>query len=280
MLLVHAGESRVQKMEETLYVSALVLPAVGPADSGLYVCLATNAAGGFNYKSAALTVSSSTLPAAANAASSSSSSALPPLVLYVVGGLSCVVLVLVTLLVSCLLRTRHRLQLSDCRSQTTLVYQTHSPASLYHKSAAGAQTAVVDSMCSAGGGGGGSVYKGNIYDIPYAHTKYTPVSLSDSASENQSPCSFRPSSDVGGVAGGMSSASVLLSDRPLRRVHELQLASGGGGGRAGSLESQRVTAGRLNSSRQSSCANSPRNPKRIVTINQRNIQYSTQYPDL
>ena len=270
MLLIHAGESRVQKTEESLYISSLTIPAVAAADSGLYVCLATNSAGGFNYKSAQLTVTSPLAPSSSS--SSSSSSTLPPLVLYVVGGLACLVLVLLTLLVSCLLRTRHRLQLSDCRSQTTLVYQTHSPPSMYTKTAGGGGSHTTSSMIG-GGGGGGSVYKGNIYDIPYAHTKYTPISLSDTTASD-SPVSVRQTTD--GVPA--ATASILLSERPVRRLYELQ-GMGGEQGR-GSLESA-ARSGRLSSSRQSSCANSPRsNPKRIVTINQRNIQYSTQYPDL
>jgi hypothetical protein len=269
MLLVHAGESRVQKSEESLYVSSLLIPAVAATDSGLYVCLATNAAGGFNYKAAHLTVTS---PLAAPAAPSSSSSALPPLVLYVVGGLACLVLVLLTLLVSCLLRSRHhRLQLSDCRSQTTLVYQTHSPASMYNNKSADAATAVHLNPANSITGrsnGGGSVYKGNIYDIPYAHTKYTPISLSDTTASD-SPGSVRP------PAIDAAGSLIPLSERPVRRLHELQAGGGGGGSGRGSLESA-TRSGRL-----SSCANSPRsNPKRIVTINQRNIQYSTQYPDL
>jgi hypothetical protein len=279
MLLVHAGESRVQKTEENLYVSSLLIPAAAPTDSGLYVCLATNAAGGFNYKSASLSIVTT---AAAPALTPAAAAPLPPLVLYVVGGLACLVLVLLTLLVSCILRSRHRLQLSDCRSQTTLVYQTHSPASFYNKTADGGRPPTAGSLNT--GGGNGSLYKGNIYDIPYAHTKYTPVSLSDSASDQNSPGFFRPPlTDVGGPP---RSPSILMSERPVRRVHELQQLCGGGRAAAGgSLDAPRTGGGHLSaSSRQSSCANSPRsNPKRIVTINhQRNIQYSTQqqYPDL
>jgi hypothetical protein len=275
MLLVHAGESRVQKTEENLYVSSLLIPAAAPTDSGLYVCLATNAAGGFNYKSASLSIITTAAPALAAPAAP-----LPPLVLYVVGGLACLVLVLLTLLVSCILRSRHRLQLSDCRSQTTLVYQTHSPASFYNKTAGGGEGGRPPTG-GGGGGGNGSLYKGNIYDIPYAHTKYTPVSLSDSASDQNSPGFFRPLTDVGGPP---RSPSILMSERPVRRVHQLQQLCGGGRAAAGgSLDAPRTGGGHLSSSsRQSSCANSPRsNPKRIVTINQRNIQYSTQqYPDL
>jgi hypothetical protein len=142
---------------------------------------------------------------------------------------------------------------------------------MYNNKSADAATTIHHPAGSIAGrsNGGGSVYKGNIYDIPYAHTKYAPISLSDTTASD-SPGSVRPPA-IDAAAGSL----IPLSERPVRRLHELQASGGGGGSGRGSLESA-TRSGRL-----SSCANSPRsNPKRIVTINQRNIQYSTQYPDL
>ena len=76
MLLVHAGEGRVEKHAEELYTSTLTLSSVVEDNSGLYVCLATNTAGGFNYKTAELTV---TQPAKAGEKH-------PSLVMYIVIG--------------------------------------------------------------------------------------------------------------------------------------------------------------------------------------------------
>ena len=73
-MLVHAGESRVEKHGQFLYSSTLSIPRVVEGNSGLYVCLATNSAGGFNYKTGEL------------AATRTGDTKTPPLVLYLVIG--------------------------------------------------------------------------------------------------------------------------------------------------------------------------------------------------
>ena len=47
MLLVHAGEGQIERHGQYIYTSTLAIPAVLEGNSGLYVCLATNSAGGF-----------------------------------------------------------------------------------------------------------------------------------------------------------------------------------------------------------------------------------------
>ena len=74
MLLVHAGEGQIERQGQYMYTSTLAIPAVVEGNSGLYVCLATNSAGGFNYKTAELSITNP------------QDNKTPPLVLYLVIG--------------------------------------------------------------------------------------------------------------------------------------------------------------------------------------------------
>ena len=74
MLLVHAGEGQIERQGQYMYTSTLAIPAVVEGNSGLYVCLATNSAGGFNFKTAELSITNPL------------DNKTPPLVLYLVIG--------------------------------------------------------------------------------------------------------------------------------------------------------------------------------------------------
>ena len=74
MLLVHAGEGQIERQGQYIYKSTLAIPAVSEGNSGLYVCLATNSAGGFNFKTAELSITNPL------------DNRTPPLVLYLVIG--------------------------------------------------------------------------------------------------------------------------------------------------------------------------------------------------
>ena len=56
MELVNVGEGDMVKVSDDTYLNTLILDSVRTDDSGLYVCFATNTAGGFNYQSAHLNV--------------------------------------------------------------------------------------------------------------------------------------------------------------------------------------------------------------------------------
>ena len=77
MLLVHAGDGTVEKTGTDLYTSTLSLMDVA---EGVYVCLATNTAGGFNYESTRLMLAS------AVDGKESSSRPVPSLIMYLVIG--------------------------------------------------------------------------------------------------------------------------------------------------------------------------------------------------
>merc|ERR1719195_390901 len=56
MELVRVGEGDTVILSDSSYLSTLILKGVQADQAGLYVCFATNSAGGFNYQSAQLTV--------------------------------------------------------------------------------------------------------------------------------------------------------------------------------------------------------------------------------
>ena len=56
MNLVNVGEGETMKVGENTYLSTFVIDKVIMEDSGVYICFATNRAGGLNYQSSHLTV--------------------------------------------------------------------------------------------------------------------------------------------------------------------------------------------------------------------------------
>ncbi|XP_023330620.1 fibroblast growth factor receptor-like 1 [Eurytemora carolleeae] len=164
MLLVHAGEGQIERQGQNMYTSTLAIPAVVEGNSGLYVCLATNSAGGFNFKTAELSITNPL------------DNKTPPLVLYLVIGLAALVLILLFIIFLCLLRGRHK-SFRDYRSHSTLIYQTNPSV---YKQKCSSQYNTAPSGHSGHKAHVVEVTKPNIYDVPYSHTtKYSPVSLSE-----------------------------------------------------------------------------------------------------
>ena len=122
MELVNVADGDVVKVSDDTYLNTLIMDSVQMDDSGLYVCFATNTAGGFNYQAAHLTV---------HAPAPSYDLPLPvedqQLFLGLIIGLVSVVLILLSAIFLCLLRSRHKLLLPDySESQRSIIYQNNT----------------------------------------------------------------------------------------------------------------------------------------------------------
>merc|ERR1711981_1156116 len=98
LVVVESGEMKLRQGE---YISNLVIENVKVEQSGLYVCLATNSAGGFNYRPSALKVMK--VLKEDNKAFSIST-----MILALVCGLAAIVLILLILLIACVVRGRKK----------------------------------------------------------------------------------------------------------------------------------------------------------------------------
>ena len=202
MELVNVADGDVVKVSDDTYLNTLIMDSVQMDDSGLYVCFATNTAGGFNYQAAHLTV---------HAPAPSYDLPLPvedqQLFLGLIIGLVSVVLILLSAIFLCLLRSRHKLLLPDySESQRSIIYQNNTlDHKNYHISAddAVSWSSLQKSVSNHTPGGGHMLIKSepsatsNIYDLPFTHSAratphkvvhYTPISQSI-----HSPCSTRVS---------------------------------------------------------------------------------------
>ena len=97
------SDTRVVRVAEDTYLDTLVLHAVEEQDQGLYVCFATNTAGGFNYQTVQLTVVQEEVLVDGG----------EELFLGLVVGLVVVVLLLLTTILTCLVRGRTKLLIPD-----------------------------------------------------------------------------------------------------------------------------------------------------------------------
>ena len=194
MELVNVADGDMVKVSDDTYLNTLIMDSVQMDDSGLYVCFATNTAGGFNYQSAHLTVldphDDLLLPVDDQ-----------ELLLGLMIGLVSVVLILVSAIFLCLLRSRHKLLQPDySESQRSIIYQKNT---LDHKTwsadHAVSWSSLQKSVSNHTPGGGHRLIKpepsatSNIYDLPFTHSArevihYTPISQSI-----HSPCSTRVS---------------------------------------------------------------------------------------
>ena len=176
MELVTVGDGDTVTLTDSTYLSTLVINNVQEDQAGLYVCFATNTAGGFNYQSAHLTVEGHSL------------SHLPgvhddhQLFLGLVVGLVSVVLVLLTIMFICLVKQN--------RNKMVLTEYAESQRSILYKNC------TLD--IKTGGGGGGyhddaiswsSLQKkhpdtstasvtSNIYDLPFSNHKESIINSS------------------------------------------------------------------------------------------------------
>ena len=121
MELVRVGEGDTVILSDSSYLSTLILKGVQEEQAGLYVCFATNSAGGFNYQSAQLTVEE-------RAGDTSSLAGIREdhqLFLGLVVGLVSVVLVLLTIMFICLIKqSRNKMVLTEyAESQRSILYK-------------------------------------------------------------------------------------------------------------------------------------------------------------
>ena len=198
MELVNVGDGDMVKVSDNTYLNTLILDSVRTDDSGLYVCFATNTAGGFNYQSATLKVLSlmEDLP-------------LPDddqqLLLGLLIGLVSVVLILASAIFLCLVRSRHKLLQPDySESQRSIIYQKNTlDHANWNTDDAVSWSSLQKSVSNHTPVGGHRILKhqpcatSNIYDLPFNHSSrdtphkvihYTPISQSV-----HSPCSTRVS---------------------------------------------------------------------------------------
>ena len=194
MELVTVGDGDTVILSDSSYLNTLILDRVEAAQSGLYVCFATNSAGGFNYQSAHLTVETG-----------KGSSELPELhgdhqlFLGLVVGLVSVVLVLLTIMFICLIRqNKTKMALVEyAESQRSILYKnctldiknppSYRDDAVSWSSLQKKQEEVAPSVTS------------NIYDLPFSTGKerlppihYTPL-ISGHSSVIHSPASTRVS---------------------------------------------------------------------------------------
>jgi len=144
-------DTRTVNLPEGNYLDTLVIDRVTPEDAGLYVCFATNTAGGFNYQSAHLRVVEMETGAEEGVGEE--------VFLGLVVGLVSVVLLLLAVIVLCLARGRHKLLLPEFGdSQRSIVYQASRP---YREESWSLQKPPLQP----------SLPSGNIYDLPYTHAQ-------------------------------------------------------------------------------------------------------------
>jgi len=110
-------ESGQMSLGQGKYISNLVMSNVHVNNQGKYVCFATNTAGGFNYKTATLTVISDKI----------SEMEMSTLVLALVIGLAVVVLILLVVLVLCVVKAKRKVVIPESpESHRTLMSQISS----------------------------------------------------------------------------------------------------------------------------------------------------------
>ena len=98
LVVVESGEMKLRQGE---YISNLVIENVKVDQSGLYVCLATNSAGGFNYRPSALKVMKVLKE-------ENKTFSISTMILALVCGLAAVVLIPLILLIACVVRGRKK----------------------------------------------------------------------------------------------------------------------------------------------------------------------------
>ena len=198
MELVNVADGDMVKVGDDTYLNTLIMDSVQIDDSGLYVCFATNTAGGFNYQSAHLSV-----------LAPHDDFPLPVddqhLLLGLLIGLVSVFLILASAIFLCLRQSRHKLWQPDySESQRSIIYQKntldHADWSADHAASWSSPQKSVSTHTPVGGR---VLTKpqphptSNIYDLPLIHSAretphkvihYTPISQSI-----HSPCSTRVS---------------------------------------------------------------------------------------
>ena len=146
-------DTRMVNLPEGNYLDTLVIDRVAPQDAGLYVCFATNTAGGFNYQSTHLSVVEMEME------TGSEEGVGEEVFLGLVVGLVSVVLLLLAVIVLCLARGRHKMLLPEFGdSQRSIVYQASRP---YREESWSLQKPPLQP----------SLPSGNIYDLPYTHSQ-------------------------------------------------------------------------------------------------------------
>ena len=175
MELVTVGDGDTIILTDSTYLSTLVLNNVDPEQAGLYVCFATNSAGGFNYQSAHLTVETVTSGHDQLQQHSDDPGLRDDhqLFLGLVVGLVSVVLVLLTIMFICLIKqNRNKMVLTEyAESQRSILYKNCTldiktgVGERYHDDAVSwsslqkKQPAETSSVTS------------NIYDLPFSNMK-------------------------------------------------------------------------------------------------------------
>ena len=181
MELVTVGGGDTVTLADSSYLSSLVIKDVTRAQAGLYVCFATNSAGGFNYQSAHLSVEAGAGRGAA--AGGVREEASQQLVLGLVVGLVTVVLLLLAAIFLCLLKqSRTKLVLAEyAESQRSILYKnctldikTAGRGGLgradYQDDAVSWSSLQKKQPAESVVCGGGSVTS-NIYDLPFSTAK-------------------------------------------------------------------------------------------------------------
>ena len=181
MELVTVGGGDTVTLADSSYLSSLVIKDVTRAQAGLYVCFATNSAGGFNYQSAHLSVEAGAGRGAAGGGVREEAS--QQLVLGLVVGLVTVVLLLLAAIFLCLLKqSRTKLVLAEyAESQRSILYKnctldikTAGRGGLgradYQDDAVSWSSLQKKQPAESVVCGGGSVTS-NIYDLPFSTAK-------------------------------------------------------------------------------------------------------------
>merc|ERR1719234_1436254 len=162
MQLVSVSQDQDRRMvnlnqETGSYLDTLVIDRVTPQDAGLYVCFATNTAGGFNYQSAHLRVVEIDVETGGETEGVGEE-----VFLGLVVGLVSVVLLLLAVLMLILARGRHKLLLPEFGdSQRSIVYQQASRP--YREESWSLQKPPLPTPSFPP--------SSNIYDLPYTHSQ-------------------------------------------------------------------------------------------------------------
>ena len=201
MELVTVGDGETVILTDSSYLNTLMLEEVDTSQAGLYVCFATNSAGGFNYQSAHLTVQapgSSELPQLSGD---------HQLFLGLVVGLVSVVLVLLTIMFICLIRqNKTKMALVEyAESQRSILYKNctldiKNTTGTYQDDAVSWSSLQKKHSESCAAPSVAQSVTSNIYDLPFSTGKeprlqpihYTPL-ISGHSSVVHSPASTRVS---------------------------------------------------------------------------------------
>ena len=180
-------DNRMVNLPEGNYLDTLVIDRVTNKDAGLYVCFATNTAGGFNYQSAHLDVVEVEIETGG-----SEEGLGEEVFLGLVVGLVSVVLLLLAVIVLCLAKGRHKMLLPEFGdSQRSIVYQAARP---YREESWSLQKPPLQP----------SLPPNNIYDLPYTHSQaratphqvvhYSPLPIHSPAPSHATRMTSLPSS--------------------------------------------------------------------------------------